>query len=250
MIIYSIEKPIEFSVYAPYYEPYYLAAGTYSIDLTAANLSGDVKVYQEILTVGRLFPIRLVGWVMSGDYQLANWMQHTISTGKVVVRRDTVVSIERNAWTVITGGYTKKIVETLNVGDVKAGITFIKNWIPSNPRLRVTYTPAYPTGQGSDGLIEIFYELPVRNARFLLPNHAGRDYSGFAEDSPFQFVVNPELSEDEFLHSIVEFLSYDLDFYEADGSRANWWIDFLQRLQSSKNLSYLDREGVGSKPFR
>jgi hypothetical protein len=175
-------------------------------------------------------------------YPLAKWMQHTIGTGKVITRRDTVVIIDRLIWKRNEKVNGPIVEETFCIGDVQKGINF-NGCVPSNPRIRIQYDCALES-------VELFYELPVAHEAALLPLQLGRSPYPNTQGCPFNFVGDISVSEEGFLQCIIEFLDYDIDFYEADGSRAKWWVDLLDRLKRRDNFYEFTREGVGSKPFR
>lgn len=258
------DKPIRFEFEAPSF-------GVYPHDLSISQLLEEDPtlnpseiLYKHTLMTGHLFPILIYGSISPQVYDLAAKMQKTLSTGRIVTQRDTVVTIERQEWRLDErSDYERETVDVISVGDVSKGIVLIEdNWRPSNPRISIKFNPPSPSfwpGYDPCGLydndIEIVYELPVRHKEAVLPHQRVKEIDFMGRDSfdyysPFMFTRDKSIPEGEFMKNIVEFLSYDLDFRESDGSQAEWWKNLLFWLQQPENIIRSDRNHVGWKPFK
>lgn len=134
------------------------------------------------------------------------------------------------------------------------------------PRIKLLYWPPTPPETKVRELANLCldYELPIMRRQATLPKHeeeyreryvaadkeedydSYRDHERMIMKEIFRFAQTAEYPIDKFLSNLVDFLSYDIDFLEADGTRAEWWDSLLRNLLM-QNFVHVDRSNFVNK---
>jgi hypothetical protein len=229
-----------------------LLFGPYKSDIVQYNFNPPRKEWS--VCTAKVFPIYLgifqIYDCKKGDateYSLFYSVQKTLDRGQLILPRNSCVKIQRLEWYEDSkyNFFNTRVAEEKLLGDFSR--PFDSFPCPDHARFTIVITPKKPKvlePQYQTEKVEIFYSLPINEPEMVLPYH---DEENVAEIFGFAGYFNKR-TEDQFVLGITEFLEYDIDFYEEDGSRAEWWVDLLKRLKNGQELS-VDRDGVG-KPYR